>query len=84
LAVRSDVTGTQKLSGVRVPLDEWHTVQLCGTVGSAATWQASLDGTPVLSWTADFGTTAIGAVQVGDDGRTTATWSVDDVVVTAA
>jgi hypothetical protein len=83
LAVRSDVTGTQKLSGVRLPLGEWHTVELCATVGTSGTWEASLDGTPILSWTADSGTTAIGAVQVGDDGTTTATYNVDDVVVTA-
>jgi hypothetical protein len=83
LAVRSDVTGTQKMSGVRLPLDEWHTVRLCGTVGTSGTWEAFLDGTRVLSWTVNNGTTAIGTTQVGDDGKTTATWAVDDVVVTA-
>jgi hypothetical protein len=84
LAVRSDVSGAQKISTSRLPLGEWHTVQLCGTVGAAGTWQVGLDGASVLSWTANNGTAAIGQVQVGDDGTTTATWSVDDVLVTAA
>jgi hypothetical protein len=84
LAVRSDVSGTQRLSGVRLPLGEWHTVELCGTVGTSGTWEARLDGTRVLSWTANNGTSAVGAIQVGDDSTTTATWAVDDVVVTAA
>ena len=84
LAVRSDVSGAQRLSGVRLPLGEWHTVELCGTVGASGTWQVRLDGTSILTWTADNGTTAVGAIQVGDDGATTATWNVDDVVVTAA
>jgi hypothetical protein len=69
---------------VRLPLNEWHTVRLCGTVGAAGTWEAFLDGTRILSWSVDNGTAALGTVQVGDDSRTTATYAVDDVVVTAA
>jgi len=84
LAVRSDVSGTQRLSGVRLPLGEWHTVELCGRVGTSGTWLVRLDGTSVLTWTANNGTTGVGAIQVGDDSTTTATWHVDDVVVTAA
>jgi hypothetical protein len=82
LALRSDVAGTQRISTARLPLNEWHTVELCGTVGTSGTWEAKLDGTRVLAWTANNGTAAIGQVQVGDDGKTTAAWSVDDVLVT--
>jgi hypothetical protein len=82
LAVRSDVTGTQRISTTRLPLGQWHTVELCGTVGTAATWEVSYDGTRVLSWTANTGTTPIGTVQVGDDSTTTAVFNVDDVLVT--
>jgi hypothetical protein len=84
LAVRSDVSGAQRLSGVRLPVGEWHTVELCGRVGTSGTWELRLDGTSVLTWTANNGTSSIGAIQIGDDGTTTATWNVDDVVVTAA
>jgi hypothetical protein len=83
LAVRADVTGAQVVSTTRLPLGEWHTVQLCGTVGSSGSWEARLDGARVIGpWTANNGTVDIGAVQVGDDSRTTATFNVDDVVVT--
>jgi hypothetical protein len=81
LAVRSDVTGTQRITTTRVPLGEWHTVRLCGTVGPTGTWEAYYDGTRVLSWSVDTGTAAVGQVQVGDDGKTTAVLNVDDVLV---
>jgi hypothetical protein len=86
LVLRSDVTGAQAFSKVLLPLGTWNTVELCGTVGTvgtAGTLQVKVNGTSVLGpWTADLGTAAIGTIQVGDDAATTATLSVDDVVVT--
>ena len=83
LVLRSDVTGAQAFSKVRLPLGTWSTVELCGTVGAAGALRVHVDGAPVLGpWTADLGSTAIGSVQVGDDSATTATVSVDDVRVT--
>jgi hypothetical protein len=82
LVLRSDVTGAQAFSKVLLPLGTWSTVELCGTVGASGTLQVEVNGTSVLSWTADLGTTAVGTIQVGDDAATTATLAVDDVRVT--
>lgn len=78
--VRSDVSGLQT-SAVQLPTG-WHGIELCGTVGTAGTWDLYLDGTQVVAgWTADTGTTPVSRVQIGDTKAKTWTANFDDVVV---
>ena len=81
LHVRSDVSGTQKWSGVAIG-SGWHTVELCGTVGANSTWDLYRDGTVIVNdWVANTGTTGVGRVEIGD--TLAKIWNVhfDDVVV---
>ena len=62
----------------------WHTIQLCGTVGASGTWDLYLDvPEKVAAWVANTGTTPVGRVDIGNNGRrprpstsTTFRWSV--------
>jgi hypothetical protein len=81
LHVRSDVSGTQKWSGVAIG-SGWHTVELCGTVGANSTWDLYRDGAVIVNdWAANTGTTGVGRVEIGD--TLAKIWNVhfDDVVV---
>jgi chitodextrinase len=81
LIVRSDFAGTQQTSGVALG-SGWHTVKLCGTVGSNTTWDLYRDGTKIVNaWTADTGTVPIGRIQIGDTAAKTWTANFDDVRV---
>ncbi len=80
LVVRSDVTATQKGSGVALGAG-WHNVEACGSVGSASTWDLYRDGVRIVTgWVADTGTQPIARIQMGDtaSGKT---WTMrfDDV-----
>jgi len=80
LWVRSDAAGTQRSSGATVALNTWHTIELCGTVGTTGTWTLYLDGvqrgTP---WQANTGTTPIGRIQIGDTAAKTWTINFDTI-----
>jgi hypothetical protein len=79
LVFRSDVSGIQQSSGVALGTG-WHTVELCGTVGTAGTWDLYRDGVRILNgWVADTGTTPIGRIQIGDTAAKTFTANWDDV-----
>ena len=81
LYAKSDVSGTQKWSGVAIG-SGWHTIELCGTVGASTTWDLSRDGTVIVNdWVANTGTTGVGRVEIGE--TLARTWNVhfDDVVV---
>ena len=79
LYVRSDFAGVQQSSGVALG-SGWHIVELCGTVGSASTWNLYRDGVRILNgWTADTGTTPIGRIQIGDNAAKTWTINFDNV-----
>jgi chitodextrinase len=79
LFVRSDFAGTQQGSGVDLG-SGWHTVELCGTVGSAGTWDLYRDGVKIVdAWTADTGTDPIGRAQIGDAAAKTWTINFDHV-----
>ena len=45
---KSDVDGTQKWSGVAIGAG-WHTVELCGAVGAASTWDLYRDGLAIVN-----------------------------------
>ncbi len=79
LNVRADVAGRTFTTGRVLALDDWTTVELCGTVGTAGTWTLSVDGARVGSWTADNGSTPIGVVQIGDNVAKTVTLNLDDI-----
>jgi len=80
LQVVSDVSGSTFPSAT-LPTG-WHTVKLCGSTGGSGTWQLSVDGGAVSSWTTNNGTTPFARVQFGDKGTKTITLNLDDVVVT--
>jgi hypothetical protein len=84
LRVRSDVSGV--LSPPTVALGTgWHAIELCGTVGTAGTWDLYRDGVKVLDqWVANTGTTPIGRVGIGDTAVKTWTANLDQVVVDQA
>ena len=79
--IRSDASG-QQVQTTATLATGWHTVELCGTVGTAGTWDLVVDGTLVRdNWVANTGTTPIGRVQIGDSANKTWTINWDDVVV---
>jgi hypothetical protein len=81
LQFRSDVSGVTRNTGTSLP-GGWHALRLCGTVGSAGTWDMFLDGAKILdAWTANTGTTPVGRVQIGSNAGETLTINYDDVVV---
>jgi arylsulfatase A-like enzyme len=82
LSIKSDVTGVQKWSGTALG-SGWHTIELCGTVGTATAWDLYRDDVRIVAnWTANSGTTPVGRVDIGDNGAKTFTINFDDVVVT--
>jgi hypothetical protein len=79
LLIRSDFAGTQRSSNVALG-SGWHGVELCGTVGSAGSWDLYRDGVRIVNgWVADTGTLSIGRIQIGDTGAKTWTIGFDDV-----
>ncbi len=81
LWVKSDVSGAQISSGTALG-SGWHTVELCGTVGTAGTWSLYRDGVAIVNnWVANAGTTPIGRIELGDPAAGTYTVNFDDVVV---
>jgi hypothetical protein len=79
LQIRSDFGSTTINSGVALGTG-WHTVELCGTVGSNTTWDLYRDGVRIVNaWAANTGTTAIGRIQIGDVVAKTFTVNYDNV-----
>ena len=84
LRLRSDVSAAQRSSGVALGTG-WHSIELCGTVGTSGSWDLYRDGVEIVSdWVANTGTTPVGRVEIGDNGAKTYTVNFDDVVVTDA
>jgi hypothetical protein len=82
LVVKSDVASVQQTSSSGSLTPGWHTVELCGTVGTSSTWDLLLDGGVVLNdWTANTGTSPVARVEIGDTSARTWTINYDDVVV---
>jgi hypothetical protein len=82
LRVKSDVSGAQSPSGGVLGLGAWHTVEVCGTVGTAGAWSLYRDGQLVVDqWAANTGTSAIGRLVIGDPGAKTWSANYDRVVV---
>ena len=84
LYVRSDAAGTQVWSGVALGTG-WHSIEVCGSVGSASSWDLYRDGVRIVNgWTANTGTAPVGRVEIGNAQAVTATVNFDDVVVDQA
>jgi len=81
LQFRSDVSKITRNTGVNLPAG-WNTLELCGTVGSAGSWDMYLNGSRIMSaWRANTGSAPIGRVQIGSSAGETLTINYDDVVV---
>ena len=81
IAIKSDVSGVTRTSTVALGTG-WHRVEMCGTVGTAGTWDVYRDGVRIItSWVANTGTQGIGFFNIGD--TTAKTWSAnfDQIVV---
>ena len=84
LQIRSDVAATVRNSAVALG-SGWHSVELCGTVGSATTWDLYRDGVLIVNdWLADTGTTPVGRIQIGDAAVKTFTANFDHVILDQA
>ena len=60
----------------------WHTMEVCGTVGTSGTWDLYRDGIKIVNaWVANTGTTPVGRVNIGTTQAVTATVNFDDVIV---
>jgi Laminin G domain len=81
LRFRSDVSGVQT-DPLATLTAGWHSIEVCGTVGTSGLWDLYLDGVKILdSWVADTGTIPIGMVGLGDTTAKTWTANFDQVVV---
>ena len=80
LQIKSDFSGTTFTSGVALGAG-WHLLELCGTVGTAGTWNLFRDGAPIASVVADTGTLPIGRIEVGNPVAGTWTANFDDVLI---
>lgn len=81
LAIRSDVSGVTRASGVALG-SGWHVVELCGTVGSAGSWDLYRDGVRIVSgWVANTNSTPVGRLTLGNTTAGTWTANVDDIRV---
>ena len=82
LRLRSDVSSVQSPATVPLGNGAWHTIEVCGTVGSASSWNLYRDGVLILNqWVANTGTTPIGQIELGDFNARTWTANYDTVVV---
>jgi hypothetical protein len=84
LRFRADVSGIQSAALAQLTAG-WHSIEMCGTVGTAGRWDVYLDGVKILNqWVANTGTTPIGMVGFGDTSAKTWTANFDNVVVEQA
>jgi PKD repeat protein len=84
LAMRSDVAGTQRVSGVALG-SGWHNVEICGSIGTSSTWDLYRDGVRIVNaWQVSTGTTPVGRIMIGDNAAKTFTANFDHVVLDQA
>lgn len=83
LRLRSDVSGLQSPLAVALGTG-WHSLELCGSVGTAGAWDLYRDGVKILNqWVANTGTTPVGLINIGDTSAKTWTANIDRVQVDA-
>lgn len=81
LFVRNDRVGGVKLSGSKLPLGEWHEIELCTHIGAKGSVSLFLDGTKILSWRQRLGDRRIAAIHLIENDVKTFSLNVDDVLV---
>ncbi len=81
LFVRNDRKGGVKLSGTKLPLGEWHEIELCTHIGAKGTISLYLDGTKILGWQQGLGDRRIAAIHLIENDVKTFSLNVDDVLV---
>ena len=81
LSIRSDVSGVTRSSAVALGTG-WHLVEMCGTVGTASTWNLYRDGVQIMNaWVANTGTVPVGRIELGNTNAGTWTANFDDIQV---
>ncbi len=81
LAIRSDASGTQRVSGVALG-SGWHNVEVCGSIGTSSTWDLYRDQIRIVNaWQANTGTTPVGRIMIGDNSAKTFTANFDHVIL---
>ena len=81
LSLRSDVSGVTRNSAVALGTG-WHTLELCGTIGTAGTWDLYRDGVRIVNaWVANTGTGPVGRIELGNTNAGTWTVNFDDIRV---
>ncbi|HVQ87800.1 MAG TPA: hypothetical protein VMT88_06425 [Actinomycetes bacterium] len=84
LKVRADGAGVVRVSSVLVPLNQWHELGVCvHDNGTSDQLAATFDGNSVGQWTLNNGSLSIEQLEIGVPKKVTATFNLDDVVVTA-
>jgi hypothetical protein len=81
LFVRNDRKGGVKLSGKKLPLGEWHEIELCSHVGAKGTISLFFDGTKILGWRQGLGDRNIAAIHLIENDVKTFSMNIDDVLV---
>ncbi len=81
LFVRNDRVGGVKLSGSKLPLSEWHEIELCTHIGAKGSISLFLDGTKILSWRQRLGDRRMAAIHLIENDVKTFSLNVDDVLV---
>ncbi len=85
LRLRSDVSSTQSPATVPLGTGAWHTLEVCGTVGTTGSWSLYRDGALILNqWVVNTGTAPIGRLELGDFNARTWTANYDTVIVDQA
>jgi hypothetical protein len=81
LRVSDEVTGITAKVRTTLSANQWYRLTLCTqTGGGPDEVSLRLDGAPLRNWL--WTTAPVGEVQIGSQRSTTATWNLDDVVVT--
>jgi len=84
LFLRNDRKGGVRLSGERLPLGEWHEIELCTHIGAKGTISLYLDGTKILGWNQRLGDRRIAAIHLIENDKKTFSLNVDGVLVDGA
>ncbi|MBI5088191.1 MAG: hypothetical protein HZB15_04840 [Actinobacteria bacterium] len=80
LSMRNDLNPATRATTTQLGTG-WHSVELCGTVGTATSWTLYRDGVAVNTWSTNTGTAPIGMVQLGNTSPVTYVANFDHFVV---
>jgi hypothetical protein len=79
LLIKSEVSGASNTT-TAVLTSGWHSLELCGSIGTSTSWDLWLDGTQIVTgWATSTGLTPVGRIQIGDTVAKTITINYDHV-----